>query len=168
MLSFRFADINDLELYYDWANDPLVRQNSLNTEKIDFPNHAKWFTNKINDPNTFMYVFIDDDNNPVGQVIIEKMASWVSVGQSVAKEHRGKKYSAEMLSKSTDDFLSKFPKETIISVVKASNAASIKMAEKSGFNVLLTQISQGLILVLKGFKQNDEQLIVEAKIFYNV
>lgn len=168
MLNFRPAVINDLQLYFEWANDALVRNNSINTEDIDFEGHVKWFTNKINNPNVFMYVFLNPENEAIGQVIIEKKDGWASVGQSVAKEHRGKKYSTEMLAKSTDDFLSKFPKETIISVVKTSNTPSLKMSENSGFNVLILQNQKGNNLVLKGFKQNDENFIGFAKQIFDL
>jgi hypothetical protein len=33
---FRFATPNDVNLVYEWANDPLVRINSFNSEPIEF------------------------------------------------------------------------------------------------------------------------------------
>lgn len=51
-----------------------------------------------------MYLFHDNQGLPVGQVIIELQNNWVSVGQSIAKEQRGKKYSTEILTKSTNAF----------------------------------------------------------------
>jgi len=168
MLNFRYAEASDVDRYFKWANDALVRRNSLITEKIDFEDHVKWFTSKIENPDVYMYVFFDENNMPVGQVIIEKKAGWTSVGQSVSAEHRGKKYSSEMLTKSTNDFLSKFPKETFISVVKASNIASLKMAENSGFNVLFLSNQQDHYLVLKGCNQNDQYFINKAEELFNL
>lgn len=168
MLDFRCASAKDIVLYFKWANDEQVRQNSLNTNAIDFQDHIEWFTSKIDNPNVYMYVFIDENKTPVGQVIIEKKEGWVAVGQSVAVEQRGKKYGTEMLTKSTNDFLRKFPEETIISVVKGSNVPSIKMAKNSGFNVLILENEQGINLVLKGCKQNDEAYIEQAKSIFNL
>jgi|GEM_PF-646527 len=168
MLTYRYATISDSDLYFRWVNDDLVRKNSLNTEAISLENHNKWFSNKINNPNVFMYVFTNHKNEPVGQVIIELKKDWVSLGQSIAREHRGKKYSTEMLTKSTDAFLKNFPTLTIVSVVKTTNKPSIKMSINSGFNVLENEAVNEKILVLKGHKQYDKDYIIKAKKYYNL
>jgi spore coat polysaccharide biosynthesis protein SpsF len=169
MLNFRYATLSDSDLYFKWTNDSLVRENSLNKEPISLENHKKWFLEKVNNPHVYMYVFINDEDVPVGQVIIEiKMNNWIILGQSVANEHRGKKYSTEMLTKSTNDFLEKFPEQTIVSVVKASNKPSLKMSINSGFNVLVNNAIDDKVLVLKGFKQHDESFILEAMKYYNL
>ena len=168
ILTFRKADINDCDLYFKWANDALVRKNSLNTKTISLEDHIKWFTAKVENPDVFMYVFLDKEASPVGQVIIELKDDWVSIGQSVAKEHRGKKYSTELLTKSTNAYLKKFPKRTIVSVVRAANIASLKMSVNSGLNVLEKEPVNGKVLVLKGYKQDDKDYIIEAKKHYNL
>jgi len=168
MLKYRFATIDDLDLYFKWVNDELVRKNSLNTQKIIYEDHIDWFSRKISNPNVVMYLFFNEVNIPIGQVIIEKLEKWSSIGQSVAKDHRGKKYSSEMLTKSTNDFLNIYPKETIVSVVKAANIASLKMAEHSGFILLSEENREENILVLKGYKQKNEDFIAEAKRHYNL
>ncbi len=35
MLVLRNATIEDMQQYFDWVNDELVRQNSINTKTID-------------------------------------------------------------------------------------------------------------------------------------
>ena len=49
MLSFRKAQIDDLQLYFNWVNDPIVREQSYNSDIIDFLNHSQWFKKTIND-----------------------------------------------------------------------------------------------------------------------
>ncbi|WP_178991511.1 GNAT family N-acetyltransferase [Winogradskyella schleiferi] len=168
MLNFRDAVESDCDLYYKWANDALVRKNSLNTDFISLEDHIKWFKNKIQNPDVIMYVFSNEDGLPVGQVIIELKNDWVSIGQSVAKEHRGKKYSSELLTKSTNDYLARFPERTIVSVVKATNIPSLKMSINSGLNVLEKDSENESVLVLKGFQQSDEDFIKKAKKYYNL
>ena len=51
MLNFRNAKIDDIKLYYSWANDESVRKQSFNSKKIDFEVHQKWFESKIQDEN---------------------------------------------------------------------------------------------------------------------
>mgnify|MGYP001149758850 CR=1 FL=1 len=168
MLTFRYAKDSDCDTYFKWVNDSLVRKNSLNTKTISFEDHKRWFTEKMKSEDVIMYVFSNSEGDLVGQVIIELKDNWVSVGQSVAKEHRGKKYGAEILTKSTNAFLEKYPKQTIVSVVRTANIPSLKMSIKSGFNVLENESVKGKILVLKGHKQNDRDYIIEAKKYYNL
>ena len=49
MLNFRNAKIDDIKLYYSWANDESVRKQSFNSKKIYFEVHQKWFESKIQD-----------------------------------------------------------------------------------------------------------------------
>jgi RimJ/RimL family protein N-acetyltransferase len=168
MLTFRYALSGDSDLYFKWANDELVRKNSLNTDDIKFEDHKKWFLSKIDNLDVFMYVFLDIEKEPVGQVNIELKNDWVILGQSVAKKHRGKKYSSELLTKSTNDYLKQFPDRTIVSVVKSTNIPSLKMSVNSGFNVLTEDRLNENILVLKGSQQNDADYIKKAKGHYNL
>jgi len=162
MLNFRFAVGNDVDLYYKWVNDIEVRRNSLSTEVIKYSDHLDWFSRKIGNPNVFMYLFVNEDDEPVGQVRIEKKTRFAIVGQSIGKEHRGKKYGSEMLLKATDDYLSKFPEDTIVSVVKKNNYASYKMAVRSGFNCVNSDYLKDIVLVLKGKNKDDIDFIEQA------
>ncbi len=168
MLRFRYATLDDSDLYFNWANDPMVRKNSINTDPILLEDHVKWFEGKINNPDAFMYLFFNDKDEPVGQSIIEFKNNWVTIGQTIATEHRGKKYGKVILTMSTDDFLEQFPERTILSVIKASNIPSLKMSINSGFNVLEDEAVDGKVLILKGFKQHDPDYILEAKKYYKL
>lgn len=168
VLSFRDAEAEDVDLYFRWANDALVRKNSINTGKIALKDHIAWFSKKLKDPNVNMYVFFNSKNEPVGQVIIEIKENWSSIGQSVALEHRGKKYSTEMLTKSTNDFLRKHPKKTIVSVVKSSNIASLKMSKKSGLRIIPATDNSDVCLVLKGYQQHDDAYVQKSMGLFNL
>ena len=43
MIFLREALQLDVELLYKWANDPIVRQNSFQTEEIPHDTHREWF-----------------------------------------------------------------------------------------------------------------------------
>ncbi len=167
MLNFRYASANDVQLYFKWANDVLVRKNSINPEQIKLEDHIDWFNRKVSHPDVFMYLFSNEDNEPVGKITIERKGDWVFLSQSVAKEHRGKKYSTEMLTTSTNDFLSKFPEDTIVTAVISTNIASLKMSEKSGFNVVAPDSKAHNHLVFKGYKQNDDDYITKYQRIFN-
>ena len=57
MLSFRKPTIDDMELYFVWANDPDVRIQSFNSSQIELDDHKKWFVAAIKNEAWSMFVF---------------------------------------------------------------------------------------------------------------
>lgn len=53
------ATEKDINLLFEWTNDPSVRQNSFNSAPIPFEDHQRWFHRVLNDPNTFLYILYD-------------------------------------------------------------------------------------------------------------
>jgi RimJ/RimL family protein N-acetyltransferase len=47
---------NDIKLLFDWANDPDVRTNATNPKPITWKEHTVWFTNKLINPNSYIYI----------------------------------------------------------------------------------------------------------------
>lgn len=141
-LKLRFAEVSDVDLYYDWANDEVVRQNSYNSAEINYEQHVNWFTNKLNSKECFFYLFMNQKNFPIGQVRIDKSNTETIIGISIDKKFRGKGLGIEMLNKSCNDYFIKFPKEEIIAYIKEENTASINQFTKAGFvkkeNVLVS------------------------------
>jgi RimJ/RimL family protein N-acetyltransferase len=135
MLSFRKADISDLLLYFEWANDQAVREQSFQSNKISLENHTKWFNTKINDKDCIMLVFENELKEVVGQVRLQnENAESCVIGVSVAEEHRGKGYATILLIESSNYFLEYYPKKIIQAYIKNTNIGSIKSFQKAGFS----------------------------------
>ncbi|HLP13040.1 MAG TPA: GNAT family N-acetyltransferase [Flavobacteriales bacterium] len=143
MLTLRMADKNDCDLYYKWANDELVRANSFHSGNISYEKHVLWFNDKINDRNTFFYLFTEHGNMPAGQVRIEKKEKETVIGISIDEAFRGKSLAAKMLVMASNDFLSKFPQEKILAYIKTSNQASYRAFLKAGFMLRETAVVSG-------------------------
>lgn len=134
MLKFKKAIIKDMDLYFKWANDSLVREHSYQSDLIDFDSHKKWFKSKINNPNCFMFIFENESDEKIGQVRIDKLDETNSlISISVAKEHRGKSYAAKLILISSDYFLNKYKNICINAYIKMSNLKSKYIFEKAGF-----------------------------------
>jgi RimJ/RimL family protein N-acetyltransferase len=132
-LNFRFAEPKDAELYFKWANDKLVRQNSFNTSEIMYQQHIDWFSHKLNSKDCFFYLFLNEENVPVGQVRIDKSSEEIVIGISIDENYRGKGLGTQMLNQACDNYLLKFPKAEIIAYIKEENTASIHQFSKAGF-----------------------------------
>ena len=132
-LHFRYASEADTELYFNWSNDVLVRENSFNQDVIAYENHVKWFLSKLQSPACHFYLFFNADNKPVGQVRIDKPSDEVVIGVSIDSDFRGMSYGAEMLCSATRAYFRKYPEATIIAYIKITNTASCRIFAKAGF-----------------------------------
>jgi RimJ/RimL family protein N-acetyltransferase len=131
----RKAVKKDAQIYFDWANDQLVRNFSYNTEIITWDDHKKWFFDKIADKNYFFYLFENQIGELIGQVrfqLSNEHEALISV--SVANEFRGYGYGSKILKISCDVFLKNKPNSIINAYIKQENSNSINIFEKAGFS----------------------------------
>lgn len=138
MLTFRTANQHDLDLFFNWANDPATRQNSYNKGPVEYGTHVKWFQKKISSPDIVMYVFQNEGNEPVGQIRFDRIAGTNDflVSISVDSNHRGKGYASQMLTRSADRLLAENPGAHIIAHIFVSNEASYKSFIKAGYQLV--------------------------------
>jgi RimJ/RimL family protein N-acetyltransferase len=134
MLTFRKANEADIQLFFDWANDSSVREQSYNSSVIDFENHKKWFESKLEDKSCLLFVFQNEDKLNVGQIRMQKEnEKEFLIGISIASEHRGKGFAKEMLQMASDYFLDSNPNFQINAFIKETNLSSKHAFEKAGF-----------------------------------
>jgi RimJ/RimL family protein N-acetyltransferase len=134
MLSFRKPIINDLDIYFNWANDPDVRKNSFDSSTIDLNKHKTWFKSAIANEAYFMLIFKNFEGNYVGQVRIKKENHFNAViSISVDLKFRGKGYGKLMLNLATDSFLMTNRDFIINAYIKEENSSSKISFEKAGF-----------------------------------
>jgi spore coat polysaccharide biosynthesis protein SpsF len=137
MITFRKADIKDLILYFDWANDEEVRKNSYSQEKISLENHTYWFEKKVKSEDALLLVFLTEEQTPIGQVRFENAAAdSVIIGISVDKLYRGKGYAPVMLTMACRHYTSILPQVIIYAYIKTENTASYKSFIKAGFQMV--------------------------------
>lgn len=136
MLTFRKATEADMVLYFGWANDEEVRQQSYQSNLINLETHKQWFTERINDDDCIMLLFEDKNKNPVGQIRFQKQdESGYVIGISVDKSYRGKGYAVMLFQKSSDYFLRLYPDKIIYAFIKRGNIATLKSIENAGFTL---------------------------------
>ena len=134
MLSFRKATLADTKIYFDWANDSCVREQSYKSSIIDFENHKKWFEAKIADDSCIFLIFQSQKNENIGQIRIQKDdQNQALIGISIAKEHRGKGYATEMLLLATDYFFKNNKGYSLNAYIKEQNRSSKQAFERAGF-----------------------------------
>lgn len=135
MLSLRKPTIEDMEIYFSWANDPVVRKQSYNSSVIDLEGHKQWFESVINNEAYFMCICQNAEGENVGQVRIQKNENKESlIGISIDSNHRGKGYAKEILTLATNLFLKSNHGFLINAYIKEGNLSSKFAFENAGFN----------------------------------
>lgn len=133
-IDFRKANAEDIDLYYQWSNDPLVRENSFQQDIIPYDEHKKWFNEKLESKFCNFYLFFDLTGIPVGQVRIDRSNNETVVGLSLDSFFRGRGFGVLMLNMACFDYLERHQDEVIIAYIKEENIPSYRLFEKAGFD----------------------------------
>lgn len=131
-LNLREITDADAQLLFDWANDPLVRENAIHSEPIQWENHLNWFESKLKSSDTFIYIAIADDVE-VGQIRFDLNDGCYEIDYSIASAQRGKGFGNKMVGAGIAKMRSQFPGTPIKALVKKANIASMRVFEKLGF-----------------------------------
>ncbi|WP_346316626.1 UDP-2,4-diacetamido-2,4,6-trideoxy-beta-L-altropyranose hydrolase [Chitinophaga sp. YIM B06452] len=134
-LSIRRVTAADSEKIFEWANEPAVRQHSLNQAEIKAEEHEAWFSRKIIAPDAHMYI-LELEGKPVGQIRfdIDIMRSQAAIGYSVDADFRGRGLGTAVTRLGISAFRAARPDITEIkAVVKTTNAPSRQVFEQLNF-----------------------------------
>lgn len=131
MIMLRRCTYSDMDIIYKWINDDEVRTNSFNSDYIEYETHVKWFNEKINSNNIYMYIILNN-NKEIGTIRLEKHNSKAIISYLISNEYRGKGYGNKVI-----DLIKK---EAIINnidileaIVKKDNIVSRRIFINNGF-----------------------------------
>lgn len=132
----RKANLSDLDLYFEWTNDPATRSNSFNTQEVDYQEHTNWFSKKIEDKKALLLVFENEENIPIGQIRIEQKTDENIIGISIDENFRGLGLAVPMLTSACEVFFTEFQEKNIHAYIKKTNLASLNSFKKAGFEII--------------------------------
>ena len=132
-LRLRPVSVEDRRLLWDWANDPAVRAASFSTDAISWDTHVNWFREKVGDAKTLIFVAVNSEEAPIGQIRFELQPDGALLNLSLAKERRGCGFAVPLIDAGVSELFSKSDCQQVHAFVKPENAASIKAFEKAGF-----------------------------------
>lgn len=125
----------DADLLFEWANDPIVRQNSFHSEPIPYEVHQKWFARMMEDENTVQYILMAD-GGPVGQIRLIIDGNEAEIGYSISSRHRRKGYGRMILRLAAKEVKRTFPNiKKLVAKVRPENIASRKLFESEGYDM---------------------------------
>lgn len=132
-LHIRSVMPGDLEICFNWANDAFVRQQSYNQSAIQIEDHTRWFTARLQDPDSYFYLF-ELDGEPVAQIRFQRTGEEAVLGYLVAPAIRQRGLGTAILGKGIETFLADAGGHiTVVGHVKKENIASQRSFEKLAF-----------------------------------
>ena len=148
----RHARLSDIEFLFALANDPEVRNSSINTATISFQEHQEWFREKLSSPRSTILIF-ENTTEPVGQIrfdLNETERVW-EIDYAISPKHRGKGL-GKLIVKNGIQFFGRFP---VCAYVKENNLPSQAIFHALEFSFEGTCYIKNQALV-KYFKQLAE------------
>ncbi|MFA7418651.1 MAG: GNAT family N-acetyltransferase [Melioribacteraceae bacterium] len=130
----RNATIEDAKLIFDLSNESIVRENSINQNKILWEDHLRWLPGKLADDSCFYLLTFSAENLFIGQIRFDICETEAIVGISITKEFRGKGLSTDLLKHSAELLFANYQHVGFVTAkINKSNEASVITFTKAGY-----------------------------------
>lgn len=160
-LVFRAVSLEDQQLLWQWANDPIVRRFSFAKEPVPLSEHVPWFSRVLSNPNEKIFIFENLNGTPVGQVRFRIQGCEAVVSITVASEFRGQGYGGNMLQAALNELFRQQDVHVVHAYVLPENTASRKLFLRAGFRisgevVFGNTTALDLVITRPEFKESSE------------
>lgn len=133
-LTLRSARAEDCRLVWEWANEPEVRDSAFNSAPILWETHQQWFGRKLLDPNCHIYIALDDQVIPIGQVRFDCVSDKeAEIDITIDKSKRGMGYGSTLIRLAVEELFNQTTFQVVHAFVKPHNSASIRAFERAQF-----------------------------------
>jgi UDP-2,4-diacetamido-2,4,6-trideoxy-beta-L-altropyranose hydrolase len=132
-ISLRLAELEDVDIYFSWVNEEYVRKFAFSSEHVSWETHQKWFENKINSSETFMWVLETKIGLPIGQIRFDVHDQTAEISYSLDPIGRGRGWGKILLAKGIESFRLIRPVCPVQAKVKPENIPSCQSFQRLGF-----------------------------------
>ena len=131
----RWAHKEDAELLWHWANEPDVRRNSFNSQKIPLVDHLKWLSGKLDSDDSKIWI-LEYDGQPAGQIRYDRVNDVTAeVSFTVAKHKRGMGIGTKLLEITCPMAFEELKVKKIRGVTFILNSEASNAFGKAGFKL---------------------------------
>lgn len=121
--------VEEIDLLYEWVNDPDSRKNSFQTEPVSYEEHVKWCYDKLKSDNIELYIAYMK-NVPIGQLRLVHEKSKLLISYSIDKKFRGLGLGRQLIQAIEEyELYNKYIVKELQGCVKNNNIASQKVFE---------------------------------------
>ncbi len=135
IISISTAGLDDLSNVFSWRNDPVTRQQSLNSELLSWKEHQDWFEKVLGSEDCCLLMcFSESLQTKIGVVRFDIARDQATVSINLAPTVRGQGLGTHCLSKAVDYFFNRFLTiNSLKATVLTGNIASRIVFKKIGF-----------------------------------
>ena len=134
VIKIRLAQHNDSKVIFDWRNDKLTREMFLNSKRVEWEEHCKWFASRLQSNNHCLLMCYSGKSKNIAVVRFDIDNDFAKVSINLSPDERGKGFAPKCLLLAINFFEKKFLNvHKLIAEIKTSNIASKKSFEKVGF-----------------------------------
>jgi len=130
----REATSEDMQLLFEWTNDPEVRAQSFCSDPISLDTHQRWFSEKLKCANAQIWI-LTDCGLPIGQIRCDCNDEEEGIiSYSIARDCRRQGHGKRIVQMAYDQIRLRFPKvKRIVAFVKPENIASQRVFLSNGY-----------------------------------
>lgn len=144
-LRLRHVREEDCKMLWEWVNDPEVRGAAFSSDAaIPWEDHVQWFMRKLHDANCFLFIALDNQDTPVGQVRFDvKNDDETEIGVSIDRSRREAGYGSLLINMAVEEIFRVTPVRAVHAFIKPYNEGSIRAFEKAKFKRLGMETVRG-------------------------
>ena len=132
-IRIRPADSRDSGQLWEWRNDPLVLASAFDSQPIAYEQHVQWFRGKMQQDDCQIYIAINDQNHPLGQVRFDLADNRALIDVAVDPAMRGKGIGWQLIRLGSQRILHQSSALGVDAYIKEQNTASCKAFERAGY-----------------------------------
>ncbi len=132
-VALRPAASGDCRRLWEWRNEAATREASFNRNPIPYPEHERWFSRKVQDPDTRIFIVLDEAGREVGYLRFDIHADGAEIGVGMDKAERGRGYGSAAIRLGSDSILDSGDVTRVVAYVKTENPASLGAFRRAGF-----------------------------------
>ena len=160
MINLRKASDKDCRLIWKWSRDPAVRAESFVSDPIPYHDHVEWFSQRISDPDCYLFIAEYSGHKPIGQIRFELDGNDATVSISLDQNFRNKGYGPTVIALACQNIFDTTKANLIHAYIKKGNIASTSAFKKAGFifsGVALMKGQEATHLILEKKKSQNEE-----------
>ena len=131
MITLRRVEESDKESLWQWRNDVLTREMSIDRHEVPWGDHCAWFERVQDDPNRHLLIG-EFERNPIGTVRLDKAAETAEINITIAPTARGKGFGLALLEAATQ-YAKTQELISLTAVIRPANKASQIIFERAGY-----------------------------------
>ncbi len=126
------------------ANEDAARAMSFTRRTIDPGEHRHWFDSKLDDPDTSLYLALNDEDEAIGFARFEKHGDEITISVALDKSWRGRGLGALLISRALHKYRQYNRDDVVRAYIRRDNRVSQKAFQNAGFRYHSVSIINGL------------------------